>query len=170
MPVTFESGLRLPVRFRQLNVSHLTSTDIREPSGEALQLVADIARLTGKAPTGVDKAAYQAAGRGRSSGANLVTVGHWRISVRFLGMGGYYDLRLHPNGTVTGTGKWAISRVELAGRWQFDPAEQVLHLEMSGGIQEGTRAMPIKITKWLTPDSAECVFDGRKARIERVIP
>lgn len=170
VPVTFESGLRLPVRFRQLNVSHLTTADIREPVGEALQLVADIAQLTGKPPTGVDEAALAAAGRGRSSGANLITVGHWRITVRFLGIGGFYDLRLHPNGTVTGNGKWAISRADLAGRWLYDPADQVLQLEMSGGIQEGTKAMPVKITRWLTPDSAECVFDGRKALIERVVP
>lgn len=168
VPVTFEHGLRLPVRFRQLNVSHLTSTEIHEPTGEALQLVADIARLTGKPPAGVDPMVYGAADRGRSAGAHLVTVGNWRISVRFLGLGGHYDLRLHPNGTVTGTGSWAVSRVDLAGRWLYDPAEQVLQLELSGGLIEGTKAIPVKISNWLTPNSAECVFDGRKARIERI--
>ncbi len=167
VPVSFEPGLRLPVRFRQINVSHLTSTDIREPTDGARQLLADIAQLTGKPPLGVD---VEPADRGRSSGAKLVTVGHWRLSFRFLAMNGHYDFNLHPNGTASGTGRWAISRADIAGRWLFDPADQVLHLELSGGIQEGTKAMPVKITRWVTSDSAECEFDGRRARLERILP
>lgn len=170
VPVTFESGLRLPVRFRQFNVTHLTSTAIYPPTGEALQLVADIARLTGKPPAGVDPRVYVAADRGRSAGAHLVTVGHWLITVRFLGIGAYYDLRLHPNGTVTGNAGWAVSRADLGGRWFYDPAEEVLQLELSGGLIEGTKAIPVQITNWLTSDSAECMFEHRKARIERVVP
>lgn len=170
VPVSFEPDLRLPVRFRQIQVAHLTSTDVREATEDAQRLLADIAHLTGTSPQGVDPAALDLLGRGRTSGAYVVTVGHWRISLRFLAMNGYYDLNLHPNGTASGSAKWAISRADLAGRWYFDPAEQVLHLEMSGGLQEGTKAMPVKIVKWTSPDSAECIFDGRKARLDRVLP
>jgi hypothetical protein len=170
VPVTFEHGLRVPVRFRQLQVIHLTSTDVREPTDDARRLLADIAHLTGRRPDGVDQGSIERLGRERSSGAYLVTVGRWRLSVRFLAVKGTYDFTLHPNGTVSGKGRWAISRVDLAGRWFFDPAGQVLQLELSGGLQEGTQAMPIRITRWDGPDSAECVFEGRKARLERVIP
>ena len=165
VPVTFEQSLRLPVRFRQLRVSHLTSTDVREPTAEARGLLADVARLTGHPPPGIDLAT----GGGRSSGAQLVTVGNWRLTTRFLRMEGRYDLRLHSNGTVTGSGKWAISSANnLAGRWFYDSADQVLQLDMSGGIQEGTKAMIVRITRWVSPDAAECVFEGRKGRLERV--
>ena len=171
VPVTFEQSLRLPVRFRQLRVSHLTSTDVREPTAEARDLLADVARLTGRPPLRVDLASGDGPGDGRSSGAHLVTVGNWRLTVRMLGMEARYDLKLHPNGTVTGAGKWAISRVnDLAGRWFYDPADQVLQLDMSGGIQEGTKAMIVRITRWVSQDAADCVFDGRKGRLERVLP
>lgn len=169
VPLTFEQGLRLPVRFRQIRVSHLTSTDVREPTTEARGLLADVGRLIGRPPSGVD---IGTAGRfgGGTSGAELVTVGNWRLSTRFLGIGARYDLKLHPNGTATGTGKWAISRVTIAGRWFYDPDAMVLQLELSGGIQESTKAMTVQITRWVSPDAAECVFEGRKARLERVMP
>jgi hypothetical protein len=169
VPVTFEHGLRLPVRFRQIRVSHLTSTEIREPTPEARDLLADVARLTGRQPSGIDLATRDALGRERTSGAQLVTVGNWRLTTRFLGVEGRYDLKLYPNGTVTGKGRWAISRADIAGRWSYDPTAKVLLLEMSGGIQEGTKAMVIQITRWVGPDAAECVFDGRRARLERVM-
>jgi hypothetical protein len=165
VPVTFEQGLRLPVRFRQIRVSHLTSTEIREPTPAARDLLADVAGLTGRPPLGIDLSK-----RERPTGARLVTVGDWRLTTRFLGIEGRYDLTLHPNSTVTGKGKWAISRVDIAGRWSYDPTAELLLLEMSGGIQEGTKAMVIQITQWVGPDAAECVFDGRKARLERVMP
>lgn len=168
LPVTFERDLRLPVRFRQLNVAHLTSTDLWEPTGEAVALLADIATLTGKQPQGVDPGVVDQRRRGRSSGARLVTAGEWRITVRFLGMKGHYDLSLRPNGTVSGSGKWGVSRAGMSGRWLFDPTEQVLHLELSGGIQEGTKALPVKILRWEDADTAEVRFEQRKARLERV--
>jgi hypothetical protein len=170
VPIAFEPGLRVPVRFRQLQVSHLTSTDVSEPTDDARRLLADIAHLTGKRPDGVAEGGIEQLDRERTSGAYLITVGHWLLTSRALAMSIVFDLRLNPNGTASGKAKWFISRAELAGRWFFDPAEQVLHLELSGGIQEGTKAMPITITRWVTPDSAECKFDGRRSRIERVVP
>jgi hypothetical protein len=170
VPVTFERGLRVPVRFRQIHVSHLTSTDILEPTPEARALLADVAQLTGRQARGVDPPTGDGRGGPRSSGAQLVTVGNWRLTTRFLRVEGRYDLELRPNGTLTGTAKWAISRANLAGRWFYDPADQVLHLDMSGGIQDGTKAMAVQITRWVGPDPAECVFEGRKARLERVMP
>ncbi len=165
VPVAFEQALRLPVRFRQIRVSHLTSTEIREPTPEARNLLADVTRLIGRPPRGIDLPTGP-----RDNGGRLVTVGDWRLTTRFLGVEGRYDLKLHPNSTVTGKGKWAISRVDLAGRWSYDPTAQVLLLEMSGGIQEGTKAMMVQITEWVGRDAAECVFEGRKARLERVMP
>ncbi len=170
VPVAFEPGLRLPVRFRQLQVSHLTSTDVSEPTDGARRLLADITHLTGKRPEGVAEGGIDQLDRERTSGAYVITVGHWLLTTRFLAMNTVYDLQLHPNGTASGKARWFISRAEFAGRWFFDPAEQVLHLELSGGIQEGTKAMPVRITRWMTPDSAECKFDGRRSRIERVVP
>ena len=170
VPVSFEEGLRLPVRFRQIRVSRLTSTDVREATPEARDLLADVARLTGRSPLGVDLATGYGPGRERSSGAQVVTVGNWRLTTRFLAMDARYDLQLHPNGTVTGKGKWAISSANFAGRWYYDPAAQVLQLETSGGIQEGIKAMPVQITRWVSPDAAECVFEGHKGRLERVMP
>jgi hypothetical protein len=170
VPVTFEPGLRLPVRFRQIHVSRLTSSDVREPTAEVRGLLADVARLTGRRPRGVDLAIVDGQDDGRTSGAQLVTVGNWRLTTRFLGVEGRYDLKLHPNGTVTGTAKWAFSRANLAGRWFYDPTDRVLHLEMSGGIQEGTKAMAVQVTRWAGADAAECIFEGRNARLERVMP
>jgi hypothetical protein len=170
VPVSFERDIRIPVRFRQLRVGHLTNTDVSEPTSEARQLLADIAHLTGKAPRGVDHREFEALNRERSSGAYIVSVGQWRITLRFLAVQAQYDLKLLPNGTVSGTAKWAISRANTAGRWFFDPADQVLHLELSGGIQEGTKAIPVKIVRWTSPDAADCLFEHRRARLERILP
>ena len=166
VPVSFEHDLRLPVRFRQLKVAHLTSTDLRERSNDTLQLLADIADLTGKQPSGVD----HPPDRPRSPGAKLVTVGNWRITLRFLGARATYDLTLRPNSTVTGTSRWTISRANVAGRWLFDPAEQILHLELSGGIEEGTKAIPVKIVRWNAAGDADCIFEHRRAHLEKVPP
>lgn len=169
LPVTFERDLRLPVRFRQLNVAHLTSTNLWEPTGEAVALLADIATLTGKQPQGVDQNLVDRRRRGRSSGARLVTAGDWRITLRFFGVKSQYDLNLRPNGTVSGSGKLGFSfRADLSGRWLFDPTEHVLHLELSGGNQEGTKALPVKIVRWETAEAAEVKFVHRNARLERV--
>jgi hypothetical protein len=170
VPVSFEPDLRLPVRFRQLKAAHLTSTDLREPSHEPLQLLADIAAVTGKQPSGIEPSRMPFRDRQRSSGANVVTAGNWRISRRALGARVTYDLTLHPNSTVTGTGRWTISRVDIAGRWLFDPAEQVLHLELSGGLEKGTRVLPVKIVRWNGADDAECMFDHRHAHLEKLPP
>lgn len=170
VPVTFEPGLRLPVRFRQLNVAHLTSTDLQEPASETLGLLADIATLTGKQPGGIDYGSHHYRTGQRSSGAGLITAGNWQITARMLGGKATYDLTLHPNGTVTGKGRWTISRATLAGRWLFDPAAQILHLELSGGIQEGTRAIPVKILRWSGAENADCMFEHRRARLQKLTP
>lgn len=167
VPVSFEHGLRLPVRFRQLNVAKLTSTDVAEPTPDARQLLADIAHLTGSPPQGADLGNDVGPGRDRASGAYLITVGRWLLTVKLL-TEARYALTLHPNGTLSGHAKWWISRADVAGRWSYDPVGQVLHLEMSGGLQEGTRASPVQITRWESPDSAQCTFDGRRGRIERL--
>ena len=166
VPVSFEYDLRLPVRFRQLKVAHLTSTDLREPGGDTLQLLADIAALTGKQPSGVDPSSIHSPTPLRPS----VTVGNWRITFRVLGAQAIYDLTLHPNSTVTGTGRWAIGRANLAGRWLFNPAEQILHLELSGGIEKGTKAIPVKIVRWNAAGDADCIFEHRRAHLEKVPP
>jgi TIR domain len=165
VPVSFEYDLRLPVRFRQLKAAHLTSTDLLEPSDDTSQLLADIADLTGKQPSGIEIDP-----NGRSSAANVVTAGNWRITLRMLGARAIYDLTLHPNGTVTGTGRWTISRANLAGRWLFDPAGQILHLELSGGIEEGTRATTLKIVRWNGVRDAEGIYENRRAHLEKLPP
>jgi hypothetical protein len=52
----------------------------------------------------------------------------------------------------------------------FGAAEQVLHLDLSGGIQEGTKSVPVNIVRWETADATDCKFEGRRARLERVAP
>ena len=148
----------------------LTSTDVAEPTTTARHLLEDVARLTGKQPRGLELALSGRPDRQGTSGAYLVTVGRWRLTVRFLATEARYELTLHPNGTMSGSGRWAIARAELAGRWFFEPAGQVPHLELSGGIQIGTRAMAVKIARWATPDAAECMFEGRGGRLERIAP
>ena len=170
VPVSFEHDLRLPVRFRQLKAVHLTSTDLREPSDDTRQLRADVAALTGKQPSGIERSPTGPGDRPRSSGANVVTAGNWRITLRSLGARATYDLTLHPNSTVTGTGRWTISRANVAGRWLFDPAGQVLHLELSGGIEKGTRAIPVKIVRWNSAHDADCTFEHRRAHLEKLSP
>ena len=169
VPVSFEHDLRLPVRFRQLKAAHLTSTDLREPSNGPLQLLADIAAVTGKRPSGIELSRPLRARQG-SSGANVVTAGLWQITFRSLGARATYDLTLHPNSTVTGTGRWTISRASLAGRWLFDPAGQILHLELSGGLEKGTRVIPVKIVRWNGTDDADCMFEHRRAHLEKLPP
>jgi TIR domain len=170
VPVSFEHDLRLPVRFRQLNAAHLTSTDLREPSNGPLQLLADIAALTGKQPSGIEPSQIPFPDRRRSSGANVVTAGNWRITLRALGARATYDLTFHPNSTVTGTGRWTISRANVAGRWLFDPAGQILHLELSGGLEKGTRVIPVQIVRWNEADDADCMFEHRRAHLEKLPP
>ncbi len=170
VPVSFEHDLRLPVRFRQLKTAHLTSTDLREQSTGTLQLLADIAAMTGKQPSGIEQSWMHVRDRQRSSGANVVTAGNWRITFRALGARAIYNLTLHPNSTVTGTGRWTISRADIAGRWLFDPAGQILHLELSGGIEEGTRVEAVKIVRWNSADDADCMFANRRAHLEKLPP
>ena len=170
VPVTFEHELRLPVRFRQINTTFLTSTELSEQTPDVVGLLTDIAVRTGKRPNAIAWSLTDTANRERSSGARIVTSGQWRITMRVARMRAIYDLNLHPTGMVTGTGRWTISRAKLSGRWVFDPAAQILHLEMSGGIEKGTRAVPVRITKWTSADSADCRFERRRARLERVRP
>lgn len=171
LPITFERDLRLPIRFRQLQTTFLTSTTLTEQDPAALRLLADIAGLTGKPPLGIDPDALERAAGGRVSGAKLVTAGKWRITVRVLVVGrARYDLTLQPDGSLSGTGKFAISRADLAGRWSYNPAGQVLNLEMSGGLQEGIKAFPVTIEKWTSADTADCRFEHRRASLERLVP
>ena len=69
---------------------------------------------------------------------------------------------------ASGKGAWLVSRVDFAGRWFYDAAEQVLQLEMSGGISDGIEVLRIEITRWIDNDTADCRFQRRKARLERV--
>jgi hypothetical protein len=161
--VSFEHDLRLPVLFRQLRAAYLTSTDLLEQSNDASQLLADIAALTGKQPNGIETPPPSPPSSG-------VTSGNWRITLRSLGARARYNLTLHPNGTVTGTARWTISRANLAGRWQFDPAGQILQLELSGGIEEGTRTTTFKIDRWNGAGGADGIYENRRAHLERLPP
>jgi TIR domain len=170
LPVTFERELRFPIRFRQLSTAFLTSTDLTEQTPAAKGLLADIVWMTGRTPPGLDAEGLPKGGGDRRSGAYLVTAGKWRITVRALVVArARFDLTLHPTGSLTGTGRFAISRANLAGHWQYDPAEQTLHLVMSGGLQEGMKAIPVQITQWTSPDAADCRFEHRRGRLERLV-
>ena len=171
VPVSFEHDLRLPVRFRQLKAAQLTSTDLREPGTGAVELLADLAALTGKQPSGIEPSRLDLQSRPRSSGANVVTTGTWRMTFRILGIRTGANLTLHPNGTVTGsTGLSARSRASLAGRWLFDPAGQILHLEISSSLQAGTTNIPVEIVQWNSTRDADCTFGRRPGHLEKLPP
>ena len=170
LPITFDRDVRVPLLFRQLNIIHLTSTDLLEPSSGPVGFLTDVARLTGRQPRGVEPALLQRTASQRSSGASLVTAGNWRLTTRILRMRSSTDLVLRANGTASARSTWFISLgTQSSGRWLFDPAAQILQLEMSGGGTEGTVVEPISIVGWTGADAANCTIQGgRPARLERM--
>jgi hypothetical protein len=131
-------------------------------------MLAEIARLTGKNPAGIDPDLLQRRSDSGSSGGRSVTAGKWKITARMFGVKGRFNLDLHPNGTLSGTGSILISKSELVGRWIYDAAQDVLQLELSGGAYEGTEVIRIPITEWLDDHTAACKYLRRRARLERV--
>jgi hypothetical protein len=168
VPTRFESDVVPPLRFRQLNTATLGSASLSAPSGDTLGMLAEIARLTGKAPANVDPSLLEGRTGTGSSGARTVTAGKWRITTRFLGAKGRYNLDLHPNGTVSGNGSWFISRADFAGRWYYDAGQDVLQLETSGGISNGMETLRVPITEWIDDHTAKCTLLRRKATLERM--
>lgn len=168
LPVSLTPNLRMPIQFRQLNVVYLASMDLTAESWETRGLTAAIASLTGKPPLGHHVEAAEGVRGTRSSGLRLVRVGRWQLTARFFGVRATYDLTLRPNGSVSGRSKAGIFGSELSGRWAFDPAEQVLHLELSGGAEPGMHACDIHITDWEDDDTATCTFERRQARLRRL--
>jgi hypothetical protein len=168
VPVRFESDVLPPLRFRQLNTATLQTWHLSPPTGDTLRLLAEITRLSGQRPAGIDVSLLDLEVGGARSGAEIVTAGKWRLTTRFLGARGTYNINLYPNGLVSGNGAWLISRGDFAGRWFYDAAEQVLQLETSGGVSDGIEVLRIEITRWIDNDTADCRFQSRKARLERV--
>ncbi len=168
VPVRFDSDVIPPLRFRQLNAATLGTGSITAPSGDALGMLAEVARLTGRLPANVDPSLFAGRTSNGSSGARAVTAGKWRITTRFLGAKGRYNFDLHPNGTVSGNGSWLITRADFAGRWFYDAAQDVLQLETSGGISKGMETERVQITEWIDDHTAACRLQRRKARLERL--
>jgi TIR domain-containing protein len=166
VPVTFDTGVIPPIRFRQLNMAKLSSPSL-EPRTEAVNsLVKELAAATGKSTAGWEVGDQKISRAGGRSGAKTVTAGHWLLTARLLGKA-VFDLDLLPSGIMTGKGSWLISRVQLSGRWQYDSSRQMLQLEVSGGLAEGIQSMIIQITSWEDDDTATCIWDGRRAQLKR---
>jgi len=168
IPIRFEADVVPPLRFRQLNVATLGTAPLTAPSEEALRMLAEIARLTGKLPRHIDPGLLLGHGEAGSSGGRTVTAGKWRISLRMFGLKGQYNLDLHPNGTLSGKVSTLVFKTDLAGRWIYDAAQDVLQLEMSGGVTEGTETMRFAITDWIDDHTATCRYQRHKGRLERV--
>jgi hypothetical protein len=144
VPVSFDSGVVVPILFRQLNRAKLSSPSL-EPRDEVINaLLGEIAAVTGKTPKGV--------------------------AVGFMLAQAVYDLQLLPSGILTGTGAWSISRAQLSGRWQYDNSLQILQLELSGGTFQGTESLIVQISKWEDDYTATCTFQGRRAQLKRASP
>ena len=168
VPVRFESDVIPPLRFRQLNTATLENGPLNAAHGDTLRLLAEISRLSGRPPAGVDPLLLES-GRGDTiSGARIVTPGTWRATSRVLGSRIKYDMDLQPNGMVSGRMSWFISRTDFAGRWIYDAAHQILQLEASGGGSDGFEVVRFEITEWLNDNTASCRFKRRKALLERV--
>lgn len=168
VPIRFEADVLPPLRFRQLNTALVPPGDLDQLHGDTGRVLAELYRLTGTSPAGIDPATLTLPDKGASSGARIVTAGRWRLTTRFLGARAKYELDLHPNGMASGRGGWFISRADFAGRWLYDPSGQVLQLELSGGISEGIEAQRVEITEWLDDNTAACRFMRRKARLQRI--
>jgi hypothetical protein len=169
VPVSFETDVLPPLRFRQLNAAILDSPSVADPnpSEGALRLLREIAYRTNQLPRGMDPNLFIHPSAASRSGARRVTAGQWRLTTRFLFVGAWYQLMLYPDGTVSGKGGWTISRATLSGRWTYDRHRQVLQLEMSGGIS-GMESMVVQVDAWEDNYTAVCTFRGRKARLQRL--
>jgi hypothetical protein len=97
----------------------------------------------------------------------MVTAGHWLLTTKFMLAQAVYDLHLLPSGIVTGKGSWTISRAKFSGRWQYDNSLQILQLELSGGISQGTESLIVQITKWEDDYAATCTFKGWRGQLKR---
>ena len=167
VPVRLAPDVTPPIRFRQLSTATIVPGEPIGPDGSDGGLLAAIGRLTGRMPAGIDPTQIGTTST-RSSGSRRISSGTWRITFRSLGAQARYDLDLRPNGTVTGTASWLISRAAIAGRWTYDIAREVLQLELSGGIAAGTEAHQVTVTGWIDDNSANCTFDHRRAKLERL--
>lgn len=168
IPVAFEPGIVPPIRFRQINYAKLCSPALEPPDDVVNSLLAELAAAIGKSPvgwTGTNKVS-RAGGR---SGAKMVTAGQWTLTTRILRSKAEYCLELLPSGIVSGNGAWWIARAQLTGRWYYDSSQQILQLELSGGISEGIQSRLIQITNWENDDTAECIWEGRKAQLKRIL-
>jgi hypothetical protein len=165
VPITFDSGVMPPIRFRQLNMAKLSSASLEPPNAAVNSLLSELAAATGKQPTGWEGESPSRAG-GRS-GARTVTAGHWLLTARLLGKA-VFDLDLLSSGIMTGKGSWLISRVQISGRWHYDSSRQILQLEVSGGLAQGIQSMIIQISQWEDDNTAVCTWDGRRAQLKRI--
>ncbi len=168
IPVTFESDVIPPLRFRQLDIAKLSAPTLEPTDNEVNLLLTELAAATGKSPKGLDTENLKGTRAGGRSGARMVTAGHWLLTTRFLSAKATYDMELLPSGIVTATGGWLISRAQLSGRWHYDASRQLLQLELSGGISEGVQSMMVQITRWDDDDTAACTMQGRNAQLKRV--
>lgn len=168
IPVTFESDVVPPLRFRQLNVAKLSSTNLEKPTEQEQSLLAEIASATGNPPKGWDSRLGMGERAGGRSGAKTVTPGRWSLTMRYLLAKARYDFELFPSGILSGKAAWTISRAKLSGRWHFDSSRGVLQLEMSGGVLEGTQSFLIQIDHWEDDDTALCTFQGRSGQLKRL--
>ena len=168
IPVTFESDIVPPLRFRQLNVAGLSSPSLEKTTEQGHSLLAEISSVTGKPPKGLDLHLAKGVRTGGRSGAKNVTPGRWTLSARFLFAKARYEFELLPSGIVTGQGAWTISRAKFSGRWHYDSSRGALQLEMSGGISNGIESMLIQIERWEDDDTAICKFQDRSARLKRL--
>jgi hypothetical protein len=165
IPITFDSGVIPPIRFRQLNMAKLSSPSLAPRDDSVDSLLSELAAATGIQPVGWEGQKTSRAG-GRS-GARMVTAGRWLLTARLLSKA-LFDLDLLPSGMMTGKGSWLISRIQLAGRWQYDNSRQFLQLEVSGGLAQGVQSMMIQILSWEDDNTAVCTWDGRRAQLKRV--
>jgi hypothetical protein len=170
LPITFSRDVPLPLQFRQYNVIYLPSPDLSVPTDEMFAFLADASRLIGKEPLGVHLDQRSWTTGHRSHAARVVTAGRWELKARFFGLRATYDLRLRPNGTMTGRSQMGVLRGTISGRWMFDASEQLLLLEGSGGPQEGTTYHKIVLRRWESADLAHCKFTGRRATLRRILP
>ena len=165
VPIRFETDVIPPLRSRQLNVVTVRPGALTPATWETRLLFTEIPRLTGHAPVGVDPALLGRGGEG-ASGARTVTAGKWTLRIKSMRLPGKYRLDLHPSGIVSGRAHWVFG--DVAGRWSYDAARELLQLAMSWAASDGVEVLQIEITEWLDDNTAIGRFDGRKARLERI--
>jgi hypothetical protein len=169
VPVSFESDVAPPLKFRQLNIARLSSASLANPTESSMALLTEISSRTRKSPKGMNLHLAQGTPAGGRSGAKTVTPGTWRLTFRILLSLARMDLELLPSGIVTGKGAWAITRSDFSGRWHFDSSRGILQLEVFGPTTKGMESRVIQIVSWEDDDTALCTFERRNARLKRVI-